>query len=158
MDGKRQQFAIIRDSWKMAIEKWSITVTLSLMPFNRCMNSVVERAFSDNCCRLCDSSVYTKCEHKYGKKGRRKIKRKINMHFIELGGINIHWLYTIQSGQCNLHFYIISNANGKEALIQLSLSLSLSHYNTLTHTVVHSLSYSIALILLFSLSPISPAI
>lgn len=33
------------------------TVTLSLMPLSRCMNSVVERAFSDNCCRLCESSV-----------------------------------------------------------------------------------------------------
>lgn len=42
----------------------SLTVTLSLIPFSLWMNSVVERAFSESCCRLWDSSV---CVGKNGK-------------------------------------------------------------------------------------------
>lgn len=34
-----------------------LTLTLSLIPLSRCINSVVDRARSDSCCRLCDSSV-----------------------------------------------------------------------------------------------------
>lgn len=43
--------------WNNKCCLWMHTVTLSLIPLSRCMNSVVERAFSDNCCRLCDNSV-----------------------------------------------------------------------------------------------------
>lgn len=42
----------------MRKKQHQFTVTLSLIPLSRWMNSVVERAFSDNCCRLCDSSVW----------------------------------------------------------------------------------------------------
>lgn len=36
------------------------TVTLSLIPLSLWINSVVDLAFSDNCCRLCDNSVCSK--------------------------------------------------------------------------------------------------
>lgn len=36
----------------------SLTVTLSLIPFSLWINSVVDRAFSDSCCRLWESSVW----------------------------------------------------------------------------------------------------
>lgn len=48
-----------------------LTVTLSLIPLSRCINSVVDRAFSDSCWRLCDSSV---CK---GKKSKQQNKFQI---------------------------------------------------------------------------------
>lgn len=42
------------------LNKILLTFTLSLIPLSLCINSVVERALSDNCWRLCDNSVWNK--------------------------------------------------------------------------------------------------
>lgn len=48
----------IQTHWNTPMACTIHTVTLSLIPLSRWINSVVDLAFSDNCCKLCDNSVY----------------------------------------------------------------------------------------------------
>lgn len=56
----RHRIALTRPSTrnlKRAPKARILTCTLSVIPLSLWMNSVVERALSDSCCRFCDSSV-----------------------------------------------------------------------------------------------------
>jgi len=58
VSGLSPKALLIRKEEGTTRSRRALTFTLSVIPLSLCMNSVVDLAFSDNCCRFCDNSVW----------------------------------------------------------------------------------------------------